>query len=131
MNLQTSEWAIQSNKTKHFYQDQGKCHYCRLFQEGMDITIERAKWMMKLTDTVRLLDTSNGDALTPMASSDSDSGFPCKSLPIEEEAESLSSEDLTQCSMADSGTLTQEQEHSKRDNGTPARLRPLFWDAVD
>ena len=92
MNLQTYEWSLQKNKTQHFYQDHGKSNYCRLFKEVMDITSERAKWVMKFKDTVRLLDTSNDDALTPMASSDSDSGFPCKSLPIEEEAESLSSE---------------------------------------
>ena len=34
VNLESSEWTIQSNKTDHFYQDHGKCHYCRFFQEG-------------------------------------------------------------------------------------------------
>ena len=128
MNLESSEWTIQSKKTEHFYQDHGKCHYCRFFQEGVDITSERAKWMMKFTDTVRLLDTSNDDALTPTVSSDGDFGFLAL---IEEEAESLSSEDPDECSKADNGTLTQEQEHSKHDAGATARLTPLFWDAVD
>ena len=92
VNLQTSEWSIQKSKTQHFYQDHGKIHYCRLLKEVMEITSEREKWVMNFKDTVSLLDTSNDDDLTPMVSSDSDSDFSCKSLPIEEEAESLSSE---------------------------------------
>ena len=92
VNLQTNAWSIQKNKTQHFYQDHGKGHYCRLFKEEMDIPSERAKWVMQFKDTVSLLETPTVDDSTPTASSDSDFDFPCKSFPIEEEAESLSSE---------------------------------------
>ena len=62
------------------------------FKEEMDITSERAKWVMQVKDTVSLLETPTVDDSTPTASSDSDFDFPCKSFSIEEEAESLSSE---------------------------------------
>ena len=56
------------------------------------MTSERATWVMQFKDTVSLLETPTVDDSTPTASSDSDFDFPCKSFPIEEEAESLSSE---------------------------------------
>ncbi len=59
---------------------------------NMEIISERNKWVMKFKRCVSLLDASNRDDLTPVVSSDSDYDFPCKSSPIDEEAESSSSE---------------------------------------